>query len=219
MRFTDRVTLGIKLAEQLNQLRGNDAVILCLKESSLLMCLTMAKELRAWVYPPLYVPVYSQDGNSRLLGAVAEDLAFVPNPEALDTDGNLSDTDSAFVEAQRVVSIGSLKQMIASYDMEVDKHLMDGRDVVIAGDVVTNSLPVWVALRLLDSIRPKSISFAIGNASASVAETARIMAPTNIVLDILSGVISEDDKYFEHADEYNVQQKQQLTKYIASYWQ
>lgn len=219
MRFTDRVTLGIKLAEQLNQLRGNDAVILCLKESSLLMCLTMAKELRAWVYPPLYVPVYSQDGSPRLIGALAEDLVFVPNPEALDANGNLSANDAASAEAQRAVNTGILKQMIASYGMEVDKHLMDGRDVVIAGDVVTSSLPVWVALRLLDSIRPKSTSFAIGNASAGVAETARIMAPTNIVLDVLSGVISEDEKYFEHTDGYSAEQKQQLTKHIASYWQ
>src|SRR5674476_1635760 len=67
MNFMDRTALGNTLAHKLLQLRGKGAVILCLQESSLLTCLTMAKQLHAWVYPLIYAPVYTSANTHRML--------------------------------------------------------------------------------------------------------------------------------------------------------
>jgi len=81
MNFVDRIALGGKLAQRVKSLNGKDAVILCLQESSLLTCLTMARQLHAWVYPLIYAPVYTSDHARQLLGAYGQEGAFFPLPD------------------------------------------------------------------------------------------------------------------------------------------
>lgn len=220
MYFNDRVTLGKTLARELQDLRGKDAVILCLKESSLLTCLTMAMELRAWVYPLLFVPVYSQDAAHLTLGAIDEDGIFCQYPDGpLNESGELSSEALADVESQRQQAAATIQESRTKYEMELNKLQMDGRDLIIAGDIVTSTLPLAVAQQFLASLTPKSIAVAIGNATPTVAEQVRITADRTTILDIISGVTSDDDHYFQHPDSYTAEQKFTITQHIATYWQ
>jgi predicted phosphoribosyltransferase len=217
--FNDRTALGKTLATGLQQYRGKDAVVLCLKEKSLLTSVAVAAELRAWVYPLLSSPVYSQDLSRRLLGAYAEDGAFCVNPDGIEASvQDLPPDLQVYVENQKTTALEDIKNQAAKFEMTFSKQSMDGRDVIIVGDVITSALPLAVASHLLSTIRPKSFAVAIGNTTPKGAAMARLLAEEPIILDVISGVVLDDEHYFEHDDAYDEEQKYALTQYIASYW-
>lgn len=220
MYFNDRVALGKTLAGNLQHFKGEDAVILCLKESSLLTCLAMAMNLRAWVYPLLSVPVYSQDLAHELYGAFGEDGEFCFNPERYDTSVDQLPPDQyAAIDNQKYAAAHTIQEQAIKYEMMFNKHCMDGRDVIVAGDVVTEGLPLALASQLLSTLKPKSISVAIGNTSPSTAQLTQLIAEKPLVLDVISGIVFDDEHYFEHADSYTPDQKHTLTQHITTYWQ
>ena len=219
MNFMDRTALGNTLAHKLLQLRGKGAVILCLQESSLLTCLTMAKQLHAWVYPLIYAPVYTSANTHRLLGAFDQDGEFCPYPHGPEVESDVSSETAAIIQDQKSAAMESINAQTSSYGMVLDKHRMDGRDVILAGDIVTSPLPLVVAQQLLKSVMPKSLTAVAGNVTPEVAQLVRISAIKTDILDILSGVVFDDNHYFEHADTYTSEQKHTLTQNIASYWQ
>lgn len=214
MQFIDRVSLGKSLAGQLLEYRGKDAVIICLKESSLLTCLTMAMELRAWVYPLLSERIYSNTATAELLGAVDEDAAFHNLPDRAQTAETI-----AMVEDKRLPAARLVKERLDAYSMPLNEHTLDGRDVIIAGDIVLSTLELSIATQLAAACPVKSISIAIGNATAEVADTARIHANKTVLLDILSGVTFDDEQYFERPDSYTLDERRTITQNIATYWQ
>lgn len=227
MNFTDRTMLGTMLASKLQQFRGKDAIILCLQESSLLTCLTMASELRAWVYPLIYVPVYTPDHSHRLLGAFDPDGEFCPlrtdpasalevSPKNTDV---LKDTLKGVLKSKRKGAMKSIDTMTASYGMKLDKHHLDGRDVILAADVIISPLPLLVAQQFLKSVAPKSLTAVAGNATPETAQLLRISASKTEILDILSGIVSDENHYFNHISTHTSEQRHELTQRIAAYWQ
>lgn len=220
MYFMDRVSLGKALADDLQQYRGKDAVIMALSESSLLTCLTVAMRLRAWVYPVLFVPIYSPVANGKLLGAYDGEGNFIINPHLkIATVSSLRKAEQAEIERKKAHANSAIIARQADYEVTIDKHIMDGRDVIIMADVMTSVTSVAVAMRAISTVHPKSVSVAIGNASTEVANLVRIEADKVIIKDVLSGPIKGDDQYFQHPDAYTTQQKRTLTKHIATYWQ
>lgn len=220
MLFNDRTALGKSLAANLQQYRGKDAVVLCLKDRSLLTSVTVAADLRAWVYPLLSVPVYSQDVTPRLYGAYDQDGTFCINPDGDERRmDDFSPEIRSFVESQRTAALYQITDQAAKYEMTFSKEVMQGRDVIIVGDVIGSSMPLALAAQLLSSIRPKSISVAIGDATPKAAAAARLLTEQPIIMDILSGIVLDDDHYFEHDDAYDDEQKYALTQHIAAYWQ
>jgi len=223
MNFTDRTSLGDMLARRIQQLRGKDAVILCLRESSLLTCLTMASQLRAWVYPLIYAPVYTPDDAHKLLGAFDQDGEFCPLPE-LTEDNPLAKSEvpsevAKIVNKQRPAALKSMRTQAAAYGVLLDKHRLDGRQVILAADVLTDPLPILVAQKFLEDVRPKGLTAVAGNATTETANLLRLSAAQTDILDILSGVLPNDSSYFEQADTYTTKQKHTLTRHIAAYWQ
>lgn len=223
MNFTDRSSLGDMLARRLQRLRGKDAVILCLQENSLLTCLTMASQLRAWVYPLIYAPVYTPDDAHRVLGAFDQDGVFCPLPEVLNDDP-LAEPEvpaevTKIVDKQRPAALKTMRTETANYGMLLDKHRLDGRYVILAADIITNPLPVLVAQKFLEDVRPKGLSAAVGNATTETANLLRMSAAQTDILDILSGRLPDESQYFEQADTYTAKQKHTLTRHIAAYWQ
>jgi predicted phosphoribosyltransferase len=220
MNFIDRTSLGDKLASRLEQFHGKDAVILCLQESSLLTCLTIAKQIHAWVHPLMYEPVFSADHARTLLGAFNQDGEFCPMPaDDPEADSELTTEMKAAVKKQKPAAMEAIQKQIDSYGMELDKHRLDGRDVILACDILTSPLPLVVAQHLLKDVSPKSLAAVIGNTTPEVAQLVRISAGQADILDILSGVVYDDGHYFEHADTYTPEQKHTLTQHIAAYWQ
>lgn len=216
----DRTNLGDMLAQRLTHLHGRDAVIVCLQENSLLTCLTMATELHAWVFPLVYAPVYTPDHAHQLIGAFDQDGTFCAldqPPADANADGSVGTTTEP-TKVQQKEAMKAVQKQIASYHIALDRHLLDGRDVVLAADVLTSPLPLIVAQHLLKDIYPRSLTAVVGNATPSVAQLLRISAGKTEILDILSGVAFDHDHYFEHPDGYTEGQKRTLTEHIAAYW-
>ena len=219
MLFNDRTALGKTLAARLQQYRGKDAVVLCLKDRSLLTSVMVAADLRAWVYPLLSVPVYSQDLTRQLYGAFDQDGTFCINPDIAEQRiEDFSPEVRSYIESQRTAAIYQVTDQAAKFEMTFNKEVMHGRDVIIVGDIVDSAMPFALAAQLLSSIRPKSISVAVGDTTPSGAAAARLLAEQPIILDVLSGIVLDDDHYFEHDDAYDDEQKYALTQHIAAYW-
>jgi predicted phosphoribosyltransferase len=219
MNFIDRTALGGKLAQRVQQFHGKDAVIICLQESSLLTCLTIAKQLRAWVYPLIYAPVYAPGYAHELLGAYGQDGEFFPLPDGPAGGSEIPAKIKKIIKKQEVDAMKSIQEQVAGYGMVLDKHQMDGRDVIIAGDVVISTLPLLGAQQLLKDVSPKSLTAVVGNATPDAAELVRISAGKTEILDILTGVFHDEGHYFEHSDKYTPEQKHTITQHIAAYWQ
>lgn len=220
MLFNDRTALGKKLAARLQQYRGKDAVVLCLKDRSLLTSVVVAADLRAWVYPLLSVPVYSQDLTRQLYGAYDQDGIFCINPEIAEQRvEDFSPEVRSYIESQRTAAIYQITDQAAKFEMTFTKEVMHGRDVIIVGDIVDSAMPLALASQLLSSIRPKSISVALGNTTPQGGELARLLSDEPVIFDVISGVVLDDEHYFEHGDIYDEQQKYALTQHISSYWQ
>jgi predicted phosphoribosyltransferase len=219
MNFMDRTALGEVLARKYWRLRGKDAVIICLQESSILTCLSMARQLRAWVYPLIFAPVKADNYGQSLLGAYDQDGEFCPYFDDSKPESELSPEVSKYIQKQKQTAIKSIRSQLAGYDLALNPHRLDGRDVILAGDVITSPLPFTVAQQLIKTVSPKSISAAIGNVTPEVARQVRINADHVEILDILSGTIFDDNHYFEHTDPYTQEQKRTLTHHIATYWQ
>lgn len=219
MLFNDRTALGKKLAGALQQYRGKDAVVLCLKDRSLLTSVMVAADLRAWVYPLLSVPVYSQDLTRQLYGAYDQDGEFCINPEAIEQRlEEFSPDTRAYIESQRTNAIYQITDQAAKFEMTFSKEVMQGRDVIIVGDIINSTMPFALARQLLSSIRPRSISVALGGTTPQGAAAARLLAEEPVILDVISGVLLDDEHYFEHPDAYDLEQKYALTQHIAAYW-
>lgn len=241
MNFIDRTSLGDMLALRLQQFNGKDAVILCLQESSLLTCLTVASQIRAWLYPLAFEPVYTDDHARRLLGAYNQDGTFCPLPEdptlsrALIPDDQEAaaeakeaarkDSDAheeeirKHIKKQKAAAMKSIADQLDAYAMPIDKHQMDGRDVILAADVLTSTAPIAAARELLKEVRPRSLTAAVGNATPEAALFLRLNTGSAEVLDVLSGITFDHERYFEHQDSYTPEQKHTLTQHIAAYWQ
>lgn len=209
MRFLSRSTLGFKLANDLRNSKGTDAVVVCLKESSLLTAITVAAQLRAWVYPLAYAPIYASDGSRRILGAFTAAGGVV----SLESDGAIRD-EKALHLAEHAVS-----EQVQRIGNLANKDVLNGRSVLFVGDVVVDILPLSVAQDLLTTVQAAKVTVALGNVTAPVAEQARMIADTVVLKDILSSVVQDDDKYFEQADDYSLQQQYELVHNIATYWQ
>lgn len=218
MNFTDRTALGNTLALKVQQFRNKGAVVLCLQESSLLTCLTIASQLRAYVYPLIYAPLNAPNQNHTLLGAFDQDGNFCRVPETYKDGVKESLEIETYVFKEKPAAMKSITAQLKDYDMKLDKGYLNGRDVIIAGDVLTSALPLVVAENFLKGVSPKSVSAVFGNVAPEVAELARLSASTTEILDVLSGIVFDDNHYFEHSDSYTIEQKKAVAKNISAYW-
>lgn len=220
MYFSDRITLGNTLANELERFRGKDAVIICLKETSLLTCLAMARWLRAWVYPLIFAPIYSNNDQHTAIGALSQDGEFCLNPDIPEDEReSMSTVATDLVEQQKQTAMEAMHRTITNYGVALDKHRMDGRDVIIAGDIITSLLAPTMAQQLLESVTPSSITAVAGNVTPAVAELLRRIAIDTATLDVVTGIIENDDQYFEYPDTYTTEQKYKLVHHISTYWQ
>lgn len=184
------------------------------------MCLALAMRLRAWVYPLLYMTVHDPEPLKPVLGAYAEDGEFVLNPSLSQMAiSELTSEQQSVISSKKQAATAALASWKASYGMQYTKDIMNRRPVVIAGDIVTEPLPVAVALHITRSVQPKTITTVVGNASAISADYIRLTAERSVIRDVLTGPLHDDERYFEHHDGYDVAQSKELTKNIATYWQ
>lgn len=218
MYFIDRLTLGSSLAKRLPDIRGKEAIIVCLKESALLTCIQMATELRAYIYPLMYEPIPRPDDPTHLLGAITQEGEFCRHPDI--SIGEMEFIYSEYVnaiEAAKQQAMQRMNRRTADYEV-FDKHVLNGRPVVLVGDIVTNHLELSVAKMLLKPLQPATVYGVIGNTTIDISCAFRLATNTTDVLDILPSIVMDDAHYFEKPDPYSDEEKRQLALNISTYW-
>ena len=217
--FSDRITLGNRLSEQLEYLHSKDAIILCLKESSLLTAVALGSNLRAWIYPLLYEIVTHPEDRTKEIGAINADGEFCKHPDITDADLEYITMESAgALEDSKRQAMHLVNQQAIQFGDTLNEHVMNGREVILAGDIVTSPMQIAVAQQLLKSLSPKGIHGVAGNVTADVSDLFHLNTSEAHVLDVLPGIIFDDDHYFEKSDTYSRDEQRALALHIQTYW-
>ena len=98
-----------------------------------------------------------------------------------------------------------------------DKHCMNGRPVILMGDVLASTVEMAVADSVLTSLCPSGLYGVVGNATFSVSDRMTLETNQSTVLDVLTTMM-DDDHYFEQPDAYSVDEKRQLARNVQTYW-
>jgi predicted phosphoribosyltransferase len=218
MYFINRASLGLNLSHKLDELRGQDAIVVCLKESSLLTCVYMGARLRAWIFPLLYKEVMSPADERQVLGAVTQDGEFCLHPDI--DKYQLESLNMDFfnvIEDRKRTAMTQLNSETRHYQAPFDRHVMNDRPVILTGDIVTDRMELAIARQLLRPLRPKIIYGVAGNVSVDVSDMFHIETQVTQLLDILPNPLN-DDHYFEQPDPYSLEEKRKLALNISTFW-
>lgn len=218
MNFIDRNSLGRKFAELFQNDNPSETIIVSLKDQSLLTCISMAKELACWVFPLIYTEVRSPQLGGGPLGAYDFEGAFTGHP-----DGPVS---SEVNSMEMVILLDSLKpdamrknaNKIEQVGIDLRKSLLRGRNVIICCDVLFDPLPLCIMQNILMEYKPSKLSVVIGNANSATSKYAHALTMDPKILDVIQGVLFEDEHYFEKPDSLNLKEKYEIARNISAYW-
>lgn len=218
MYFINRASLGASLSERLPELRGKEAIIVCLKESALLTCIHMATKLRAWIFPLLYQPIQNPANEAQVLGAITQDGEFCINPAVEPAQFDYIQSEFfGVIEDRKRSAMQLLNQMTSGYGVSMDKHVMNGRPVLLTSDILTNRLELAIAKQLLRPLTPSIVYGVAGNTTIDVSDMFHLETQVTQIMDILPSPLG-DDHYFEQPDDYTAEQKRALALNISTYW-
>ncbi|PID30295.1 hypothetical protein CSA80_02605 [Candidatus Saccharibacteria bacterium] len=219
MYFTDRTALGNALAENLKQLSGTDAILVCLKPSSMMVAIAMAIKLRAWILPLFYESIINPLNPLARLGAVAQNGEFCLDPTITSNDYDYISREymNQLEEAKRT-AYSKLTRAMNQYHGTTDPHILNNRSVVLVGDVMFNGIGLVVAKSLLKPLKPAAVYGSVGNVTIDVSDRFRTMTNETKVLDVLPSSVFGEEHYFEKPDAYSYEEKQALAHNIANYW-
>ncbi len=219
MYFNDRMSLGDKLADNLLEIRGTDAIIVSLKQSSMMVSIAMAIKLRAWVFPLFYEPLVNPLDRTKLLGALTQNGDFCLHPDI--SPGEYDYIIQEFmstIEEEKRSAMSRLNQAMSQHHGVSDPHILNGRNVVLVGDVMMHRLELEIAKLMMKPLRPARVYGTVGNTTIEVSEAFHLSTDQSHVLDILPTTFMGEDHYFEVADAYSHEEKQLLALNIAQYW-
>ncbi len=219
MYFSDRTALGNKLADSLSHLRSTDAILVCLKPSSMMVAIAMAVKLRAWILPLFYEKIKSPLDPTAHLGALTQSGEFCRDPAITENDYEyvMQEFMAQLEEAKRE-ALSRLNSAMNAYHGSTDPHIMNNRSVVLVGDVMFEGLELEVAKQLLKPLSPAMVYGTAGNTTIDISDQFRITTNQSIILDVLPSSVLGEDHYFEQPDAYSVEEKQALACNIAQYW-
>lgn len=219
MYFTDRSSLGDKLADSLTGLRGTDSILVCLKPSSMMACVSMAVKLRAWILPLFYENIKSPLDPTSLLGALTQNGDFCLDPAISPSQYDYVRQEFLVqLEQDKREAMSRLNDTINSYYGTTDPNILNQRYVVLVGDVMFDALALAVSRSLLKPLMPAKVYGAIGNTTIEVSNEIRLTADEHYILDILPSSVLGADHYFEQPDPYDDEEKKTLAYNIALYW-
>lgn len=216
MYYTSKIDLGFKMANKLSYLRGTESVVISLQAKTLSTCLSMASRLRAWVYPLLTEKIYLP-GDPRVLGVVNQDGDFCWNPQFSTYEQQEFVAEFyGVIEDKKRQAFSLINKQLTDYGT-LNKKSLNGRNVIIVGDIVKDSVEVVAARELLKEVRCNKLFASGGNVDVVAADNLRLLADEAYFFDVMSNLFNEDH-YFEHPDSYTDEEKKKLVTNIATYW-
>ena len=216
--YPSRQALGDQLAEKLAQFKNNDSIIFCLKRSSLLSCIELAAHLHAYIYILQYSEVPDPFDLTRSLGAVTQKGEFVLNPTISQGEFEYISGDfmSVIEEEKREAfsEINGERNPNPNFDLAA----FNGRNIILFADILQSSFQIQVALNILKSYSPNSITGVVGNLTTDVSDKFLIDTDGVVFMDVLHNSFFEDSHYFDQPDNYTDDEKINMANNISLYW-
>lgn len=216
MYYVNRIELGRTLGGQLQELRGQEAVVIALKESALTACIGLASEIRAWVFPLLSRRIVIP-GDPRVMGAIGPTGQFTwsPDLEKMQRDGIELESRAVLEDAKRT-AFSELNRILDAYG-GFTKEALNGRVLLLTGDVVEDRIEVAVALEYLKSVRYAALYGLGGNVDSLAADYFHLQTDRSVALDVMTHMFPAEH-YFEQQDAYTPEECRQLVINISQYW-
>lgn len=218
MYFVDRLSLGKRMAVDYQHLASQEVVLVSLKETSLLTAISMAIDLRAWIYPLEYEVIQDPRDASKVLGAVTIEGEFCLNPEISEYEYEGIKMDFfGVMEDRKREAVQRLNARLMQNGAPFDKHLLNGRHIIVLADILSSSVELEVMNSMMKPLRPMAIYGSVGNVTVDISDRFRLTTDKSTVLDVLPNIMN-DDHYFEQQDAYSLDEKRLLARNIQTYW-
>lgn len=216
MYYLNRIDLGGRLSERLTELKGQEAVVLVVKESSTTACIALASQINAWVFP-LITERIEIPGDERTIGLLTADGTFVWNPDFSPTECDQITMDShALIEDAKREAFSRLNQTAIEYG-EMSKDGLNGRTLIIAGDIVKDKMEIAAALEYIKPIRYEKLYAVGGNVDAGTADYMHLQSDKDVALDVMTNMFDESH-YFDEQVSYTPEECRKLLVNISQYW-
>lgn len=216
MYFVNRIELGRSLAEKVAYLKSQDAIVLCLTETSLSTGIGLASSLRAWVYP-LLTEVVVIPGDPRILGVINQDGLLCYNPGLSTYEREELEMENAgLIQDASREAFSRLNRQSSDYGA-LNKEILRGRTIILCADILRDQVQLAAAFELLKPIVTKSVVSVVGNVMSDAADALQIGTQKSDFLDVMTNMF-DDDHYFEQPDGYSAEERRQLAVNIAHYW-
>lgn len=216
MYYVNRIELGRTLGGRMLDLKGQEAVVIALKESALTACIGLATEINAWVFPLLSRRI-TIPGDPRIMGVIdpAGNFTWNPDLEKTQRDGIEMDSRAVLEDAKRQ-AFSELNRVMDAYGTFA-KEALNGRIILLAGDIVEDRIEIAMALEYLKSIRYAALYGLGGNVDALAANDLHLKTDRSVALDVMTHMFPAEH-YFEQQDAYTPEECRQLAINISQYW-
>ncbi|MDO4773780.1 MAG: hypothetical protein Q4A37_01490 [Candidatus Saccharibacteria bacterium] len=216
MYYVNRIELGRSLGGRLQDLKGQEAVVIALKESALTACIGLASEINAWVFPLLSQRI-TIPGDPRVMGVIDPSGTFTwsPDLEKMQRDGIELESRAVLEDAKRQ-AFSELNRAIDSYG-GLSKEALNGRILLLTGDIVEDRVEIAMALEYLKSVRYAALYGLGGNVDAVAADYFHLQTDRSVALDVMTHMFPAEH-YFEQQDAYTLEEQRQLAINISQYW-
>jgi hypothetical protein len=216
MYYSNRVDLGRMLGGRLTDLKGVEPVVIALKESALTACIGLASTINGWIFPLLSKTI-EIPGDPRIMGAIGPNGNFTwsPDLEKIEIDSIEMESHMVIEDAKRQ-AFSELNQLLGKYG-NFSKDALNGRILLLTGDVIRDRMEIAVALEYLKSVRYANLYGLGGNVESDVATFYHINTDVSVVLDVMSHMFSAEH-YFERQEDYSVEECRLLVTNISQYW-
>ena len=216
MYYINRIELGRNLAGQLMDLKGQEAVVIALKEESLTACIGLATEINAWVFPLLSRRI-TIPGDPRPMGLIDPAGTFTWNPdlEKVQRDGIEMESRALLEDAKRQ-AFSELNRILDQYG-QFSKDSLNGRKLLLTGDIIEDRLEIAMALEYIKSVRYVALYGLGGNVDSLAADYFHIQTDKSIALDVMTHMFPAEH-YFEQKDSYTPEECRLLATNISQYW-
>lgn len=181
--------------------------------------IALAIDIRAWILPLLYETITDPRDETQLLGAITPsgELCVNPTISEFELTGIMQDFFGV-IEDRKRVAMQRLNARTDMYQNMIDVHAINGRSVVLVGDVITTALELAVADELLKPLQPSQVLGMAGNVTVDVSNMLRTTTTESTVLDVIPTAIMGENHYFEQPDAYNEDEKRNLALNVSTYW-
>ncbi len=216
MYYINRVELGRTLAGRVSDLKGQEAVVIALKEDAMTACIGLASEINAWVFPLLSKRIIIP-GDPRVVGLIDPAGMFTWNPdlEKPQRDGIELESRSVLEDMKRQ-AFSELNRILDQYGT-FSKEGLNGRVLLLTGDIVEDRIEIAMALEYLKSVRYRTLYGLGGNVDSTAADYFHLQTDKDVALDVMTHMFPAEH-YFEQKDSYTPEECRLLVTNISQYW-